>query len=105
MVALLHELEGMLERQKSVAACHKLLSAHRLYYYSIGTFRKKWSGASGWIQNNIRASNLKNVMKLLGRNHRQIEEELKALEGLYEKHKELLPIVGEPLVDVSHYRD
>ena len=105
VAALLHELEDVLERQKSVAACHRLLCAHRLDYYSIGTFRKKWSGASGWIENNIRASNLKNVMELLGRNHKKIEEELQALEGLYEKHKEFLPIVGEPLVDVSHYRE
>lgn len=103
-VALLHELADVLENQKSVAACHRLLSAHQLDYYSISTFRKKWSGGSDWIKNNIRASNLKNVMKLLGRNLKKIEDETKALEGLYEKYKKPLPIVGEPLVDVSRYR-
>jgi len=105
VAALLQDLEEVLEGQNSIAACHRLLSAHRLDYYSVGTFRKKWSGASGWIRNNISASNLKNVMKILGKSDEKVEAELQELEGLYKKHKEPLPIVGEPLIDISHYRN
>lgn len=100
---LLHELESLLESKKSMTACHMLLSAHKLDYYSIGTFRKKWTGAKDWIRNNIRSSNIINVMDLLGSNNQGIEEELKALEVLYAKYKEPLPVIGALLIDVSRY--
>ncbi|MBW2098678.1 MAG: hypothetical protein JRG77_07730 [Deltaproteobacteria bacterium] len=102
---LLQELEGLLEYQPSMAACHRILSAHGLDYYSIGTFRKKWSGASDWIKNNIGVHNLENVMKLLGKGSVVIERELRSLEELYENYKKPFPIIGTPLVDVSNYRD
>lgn len=104
VIEILEELEGVLENQSSMAACHRLLSAHRLEYYSVGTFRKKWSGASDWIRNNVRVSNLENVMNLIGKREKKVEDELKVLEALYEKYKEPLPIVGEPLLDASRYR-
>ncbi|HEC92374.1 MAG TPA: hypothetical protein ENI51_05180 [Candidatus Atribacteria bacterium] len=104
VVALLQELERLLDAQRSMAACHRLLHAYQLDYYSIGTFRKKWAGANNWIKNNIRVGNLRNVMKLLRKKNSRIEKELESIEELYKKYHEPLPIVGSPLIDVSNYK-
>lgn len=103
VIALASDLRELLESQKSIAACHRLLRSHGLDYYSIGTFRKHWLGAAEWVRHNITTSNLKNVMKALNASNSVISNKLEMIEELYKKHKEPLPVVGQPLINVSRY--
>lgn len=102
---LLKKLEALLDRQPSMAACHRLLSAHNFAYESYSTFRKKWNGASDWMRNNVRTGNLERILELLGKKEPKISKELAKLEALWEKHNAPLPIVGDPLLDTSSYRE
>lgn len=102
---LLEDLEGLLDAQPSMAACHRLLRAHNLVYESYGTFRKRWNRGAEWVRRNVRASNLDKVLDLLGKMDPTISRELSELEALWNQYKAPLPVVGEPLLNTSPYRD
>lgn len=101
---ILDNLTNILEAQPSIAACYRLLNANGLIVYgTVGTFRRHWSGASNYVRNNVRASSLNNIMKLTGKIVKKVETEVGELEILWEKHNESIPIVGQPLLDISPY--
>ena len=56
----------LLDSQRSMAACHRLLSTHRLIYESYGTFTKHWKGAAAWVSSNIRADHLDKLSAAVG---------------------------------------
>jgi hypothetical protein len=102
---LLNDLEALLDRQPSMAACHRLLRAHNLEYESYATFRKRWNGGGDWVSRYVRASNLDKVLELLGKKDPTISNELSGLDALWEQHKAPLPVVGNPLLNTSPYRE
>lgn len=100
---LIYELQQVLEAQRSVAACYRVLSEHGLSHGTDGTFRRHWQGSSHWIERNIWPHSLKAVMKTLGTTNEEIDAELAAIDELQERHRAPLSIVGEPLVDLRPY--
>jgi hypothetical protein len=101
---LLNNLGAFLDRQPSLAACHRLLHERDLVYESCATFRKRWTGGSDWVRSHIHASDLGEVLALLGRKDPTISHQLSELEALWQQHKVPLAIVGKPLLDTSSYR-
>ena len=102
---LLSDLGTFLDNQPSVAACHHLLHEHDLVYESCATFRKRWTGGDGWVRSYIHASDLGEVLELLGRKDPTISHQLSELEALLQQHKMPLAIVGKPLLSTSPYRE
>jgi len=102
---LLNDLETLLDRQPSMAACHRLLRAHNLLYESYATFRKRWNGGGDWVRSHVHASDLDKVLDLLGKKHPTISNQLSELEALWQQHKAPLSIVGKPLLNTSPYRE
>ena len=102
---LLDDLEALLDRQPSMAACHRLLREHNLVYESYATFRKRWSGGGDWVRSHVRTSNLDKVLELLGQKDPTISNELSELETLWMQYKAPLPIVGKPLLNTSPYSE
>jgi hypothetical protein len=102
---LLHDLETLLDTQPSVAACHRLLRAHDLVSESYATFRKRWNGGGDWVRSHVHASDLDEVLELLGKKDPTISNQLSEFEALLQQHKAPLVIVGKPLLNTSSYRE
>lgn len=102
---LLNGLRTFLDTQPSVAACHRLLHEHDLVYESYGTFRKRWTGGGDWVRSHVHASDLEEVLELLGKKDPTISNQLSELEALWQQHKAPLVIVGKPLLTTSPYRE
>ena len=102
---LLNDLGTFLDRQPSVATCHRLLRVHDLVYESCATFRKRWTGGGDWVGSHIHASDLREVLELLGKKDPTISNQLSELETLLQQHKAPLAIVGKPLLATSPYRE
>ena len=102
---LLNDLGSLLDRQPSVAACHRLLQAYDLAHESYATFRKRWNGGGDWIRSHVHASDLDEVLELLGKKDATISNQLSEFEALLQQHKAPLPIVGKPLLNTSPYRE
>ena len=102
---LLNELGTFLDRQPSAAACHRLLHEHDLAYESCATFRKRWTGGDDWVRSHIHASDLREVLELLGKKDLTISHRLSELETLFQQHKAPLATVGKPLLTTSPCRE
>ena len=98
---LLSDLGAFLDNQPSVAACHHLLHEHDLVYESSATFRKRWTGGDDWVRSHIHASDLREVLELLGKKDPRISDQLSDLEALLQQHKVPLATVGKPLLATS----
>ena len=98
---LLADLSKLLDDQKSMAAVHRLLAGERLEYYSIGTFRKRWTGAKSWVNSNISTHNLPSVMKLLNVTDKTILNEVKNIAGLWDKSQKQPPKFGKPVFSIQ----
>jgi hypothetical protein len=101
---LLNDLEILLDTQPSVAACHRLLSAHDLAHESYATFRKRWNGGGDWVRSHVHASDLDEVLELLGKKDPTISNQLSEFEALLQQHKAPLVVVGKPLLNTAPYR-
>jgi hypothetical protein len=93
----------LLDSQRSMAACHRLLSAHRLIYESYGTFIKHWKGAAAWVSRNIRADHLETLSAVVGVQDDFISTAVSDLKRLWEEYHRPLPFHGGPLFDTSLY--
>ena len=94
---VLDELVSALDDLPSMAAAHRLLAKHRLFYESIGTFRKGWNGGAHWVARHVSYYNLPNVLTLLGQENAELENAVAAIsENLADADKDL-PIVGKPI--------
>jgi hypothetical protein len=102
---LLNNLGTFLDSQPSMAACHHLLHEHDLLYESCATFRKRWTGGGDWVRSHVHASDLGEVLELLGRKDPTISHQLSELAALWQQHKAPLGIVGKPLLNTSPYRE
>jgi hypothetical protein len=102
---LLDDLGTFLDRQPSVAACHRLLRVHDLVYESYATFRKRWNGGGDWVRSHVHASDLDEVLDLLGKKDPTISNQLSEFEALLQQHKAPLVVVGKPLLNTSPYRE
>lgn len=102
---LVQKFREVLEEQPSLAARHRFLTSSGLEHSSIATFRKRWTGATEWIQENITLLNLDTVMNALDVRDEKIVEKLRAAEDLKKQRQAILcsplPIVGEPLLKVA----
>lgn len=101
---LLNDLETLLDTQPSVAACHRLLCAHDLVQEPYATFRKRWNGGGDWVRSHVHASDLDEVLELLGKKDPTISNQLSEFEALLQQHKAPLVVVGKPLLNTSPYR-
>lgn len=101
---LLNDLETLLDRQPSVSACHRLLREHDLVQESFATFRKRWNGGGDWVKSHVHASDLEEVLELLGKKDPTISNQLSEFAALLQQHKAPLGIVGKPLLNTSSYR-
>ena len=102
---LLRDLETFLDTQSSAAVCHRLLRAYDLVHESYATFRKRWNGGGDWIRSHVHASDLDEVLELLGKKDPTISNQLSEFEALLKQHKAPLSIVGKPLLNTSSYRE
>ena len=93
----------LLDSQRSMAACHRLLSAYRLIYESYGTFTKHWKGAAAWVSSNIRADHLETLSAVVGVQDEYISATVSDLKRLGEEYQRPLPFHGGPLFDTSLY--
>jgi hypothetical protein len=98
---LLNDLGIFLDSQPSAAACHRLLHEHDLLYESCATFRKRWTGGGDWVRSHVHASDLDEVLELLGKKDPRIADQLSELEALFQQHKAPLATVGKPLLTTS----
>jgi hypothetical protein len=87
----------LIERQRSMAAIHRLLTGAGLEHCSISTFRKSWRDAQHWVNNHLYSSNLPNIMRLVGNNSSNILNEIGDIKALSKNSENMPPIVGDPI--------
>lgn len=87
----------LLNNQPSVAAIYRMLSRAGLAQYALGTFRKNWSGAQSWVEQNCHGHNIIEIMSLLGEEDHELTDlnaQFKSL--LAEARKDPTPM-GDPV--------
>ena len=93
----------LLDEQRSMAACHRILTGNGLIYESYSTFTKHWKGAASWVLQNLSADNLEKVLSALEIKNDYITEAVSELKRLWEGYKRPLPFHGDPLFNTSSY--
>ena len=101
---VIREFTALLDSQRSMAACHRLLSAHRLIHESYGVFTKHWKGATAWVMSNIRADHLETLSAAVGMQDEYISTAMSELKKLRVEYQRPLPFHGGWLFDTSLYR-
>lgn len=87
---------ALLEKQPSMAAAHRLLTGAGLEHSSVATFRREWHGAKAWVNSHVSASDLAEVMGLLGVKDQEIQITLLQIEELMEAASVRAPAYGKP---------
>ena len=97
----------LLDGQRSMAACHRLLSSHHLVYESYGTFIRRWKGAEAWVKSNINMhpEHLVTLSEIIGVKDDYISATVSELKRLWGESQRPLPFHGDPLFDTSPYRE
>ncbi len=80
-----------------VAAVYRLLSSAGLEHYSVGTFRRHWTGAKDWIKNCARPSTLVQMYELVGMSTQRLETMLGELSALEKHAAQPTEPYGEPV--------
>ena len=93
----------LLDEQRSMAACHRILSGNGLIYESYSTFIKHWNGADSWVSQSLRAENLEKVLSAIGIKNDYVTKAVSELKRLWEEYKRPLPFHGDPLFNTSNY--
>jgi hypothetical protein len=93
----------LLDNQRSMAACHRLLSAHQLINESYGTFTRHWKGVKAWVSSNIRAEQLETLSAAVGLQDEYIHAAVTDLKRLWEEYMKPLAFHGDPLFETSSY--
>lgn len=90
-------LIDLLSSQPSIAATYRLLSQVGLEHYALGTFRKHWSGAKSWVDENCRGHNIIQIMSILGMKDQELTDLNAQFESLLaEARKDPTP-TGDPV--------
>jgi hypothetical protein len=97
IIDLFAQFHAELCNKRSVAEVHRWLSSARLTLESLSTFRKRWRGAEDWVQNNMRAWQVKGIIDLLGFNDERIQNKLLKLQDLLRAVRETVQFVGPPI--------
>lgn len=82
MATLKQDCAAHLSSMNSVSAIFRYLEANSLAGYAIGTFRKRWQGASDWADQNISVWNAGRIAGLLGQNSTAFALQLAQIETL-----------------------
>jgi hypothetical protein len=101
---VINRLIELLDRQQSIAACHRLLAAHQLVSDTYGTFTKRWKGASAWVQSHIRTYHLERLIAAVGAQDEYISTAMLELNRLRAECEQSLQFHGPLLLDTSRYR-
>lgn len=88
---------SIIEKQRSKAAIHRLLTNAHIEYSSLSTFRNKWRDTHYWVKHNLNHGNLPKVMKLVGNTSNDILHEIQEIETLSENSKIAPPFIGDPI--------
>ena len=97
---ILASFSCLLNSLGSIAAIFRFLSVARLEDQSLGTFRKKWTGAENWVNRNVSPHDLATVQTLLNLHDEYVNSEVEKLNDLWEATKEQLQYVGEPIYKI-----
>lgn len=100
---ILQKLIELLDNQRSMAACHRILSGSNLICESYSTFRKHWESADSWLLKKISAEDLEKVLTVLEIKDDYISEGVSQLKKLWQEYKQPLPFYGKPLINTSKH--
>ena len=100
---ILQKLIELLDNQRSMAACHRILSGSNLICESYSTFIKHWESADSWVLKKIRAEDLEKILPVLKIKNDYISEGVSQLKKLWQEYKQPLPFYGEPLINTSKH--
>lgn len=94
-------LIDLLSKQPSIAAVYRILSHAGLEHYTLGTFRKHWSGSQSWVDQNCNSHNITQIMSLLGMEDHELTELNAQVESLLAEARKDPIQMGDPVYSLK----
>ena len=95
--AAIHQFEGMLNAQRSVAAVYRKLNEAGLAHCTEGTFRRHWRNAHVWLEQHAKPNALVQIFEAINAPTNQLKSMLIELNALEEHASQLAEPYGEPV--------